>query len=423
MNIKKTPDRIFADTGAYPFDLPPEKLRTRLCITEVLYNCAIALNSFLTVFLQQLGVTPGTLGIINAVNSVSGVVAPPIWGIVADKVRSCKKIFILCLLATALILFAVPIAARAPGAPIVLVTIVIVVSKFFDGPANNMMESWIVQVANHSCRTISYGSIRLWASIGYAATGLALSPLLKHIDVSLTYYLYALFAVPAVFLARTVPDMKTLKKQKQPRLRDMPFKKLADYWFVSFICFFILFNLPTMWATQFFPFLVADHGGGASAIAAFMAVRAFSEVPTLSLSRQIIARHGLIVPFFAVAALYICEQTIYAFSTQLWQLYLAQSLHGMAAGLMMSCRMQYIHQLAPEGLEATAQTLAISLNTLASILFSIAGGFILEALGTQTFYLVIDVMLIFSALIFAVSFPIGHKLLGKSYPKAMAYRG
>ena len=72
-------------------------------------------------------------------------------------------------------------------------------------------------------------------------------PVLKHMATSYVYVLYFLFALPAVFIAVSMPSFGGSGAKNRQRLKDMPFKQVINKPFVLFLVFMVLHNIPCNW--------------------------------------------------------------------------------------------------------------------------------------------------------------------------------
>lgn len=343
---------------------------------------------------------------------------------VSDKIRSARKCFIICLAIAALIMACVPFVASISAPTYIGLIGLFVFATLFTGPANTMMEMWLVQVNNSKLR-IPYGSIRMWASIGFAVMGLIYVPYLKTHSMESLYYIYVVFAIPAILLAFRVPKTENEAgggQQKRIRLRDMPFKKLLTFWIVSYIIYSMIHQIPGSWKFTYFMYLLEDYGFDASIFAAFMGISAFLEVPTLMISQKIINKFGLVKPLIACLIATAVELALYALGTSLTHLVIGQIIKGLAAGLMMACQIQYINRQAPEGLGVTTQALISSISSITGIVISLVGGFVMEAMGVRPFYTMLIFLQVFSIAVFALSFPLGIKVLKKPRPPRLEAR-
>ena len=63
-------------------------------LVEMMTWITIAGWGFIVPFLQETGLNSTQVGITIACNGLMGVIAPPFWGKLADKIRSARKVFI-----------------------------------------------------------------------------------------------------------------------------------------------------------------------------------------------------------------------------------------------------------------------------------------------------------------------------------------
>lgn len=152
-------------------------IRIRLSLTEIFYNGCFASANFLSVFLQSLGIGAGQIGIVTSLTNVMNIVSQPVWGVLSDRIRSVRKCFMLSIILSALCVLFVPMLSVA-GAMVPMMAL-LVLQYFFLTPANMLMELWLVKVNNTPGLGISYGSIRIWASLGFALMNLAYVPMVN----------------------------------------------------------------------------------------------------------------------------------------------------------------------------------------------------------------------------------------------------
>lgn len=75
---------------------------------------------FTVVFLQAKGLSNTAIGAILSLNSFISIFAQPLGGILSDRYRSVKKVFLLCMIISALIMLSLPIIFSTIGLAIVL---------------------------------------------------------------------------------------------------------------------------------------------------------------------------------------------------------------------------------------------------------------------------------------------------------------
>ncbi|MBQ2817883.1 MAG: MFS transporter [Clostridia bacterium] len=395
-------------------------IRLRLSLSEIFYNFCIASSSYRTVFLQSLGINAGRIGIIDSISTVANIVAPPIWGAISDKIRSPRKCFVLCLLLNSVLMALIPFAAKI-GAPLYIgIIVLLALSSVFGGPANSMMEQWLIRIDNSNLG-ISYGSVRLWGSIGYAVLGMVYAIVLEKMDISTVYYLYIFFAAPAILLALSVPETGVNKSEKRKKLRfkDMPFSKLLNFWIVIYIIYSAVGSIPGNWKNTYFIYMMNDYGYASTSFGIFMFVSACCEVPALIVSRKFIDKFGIIKSLYLCLAVMVTELALYTFGNSIVYVFIGQIIKGLAQGMMMVCQMQLIFRLAHKGLETTTQTLIGSIGSIVSIVVSAVGGFVLEAMSIRPFFGLIMILQAAAALVLFFGILFGTRVLKKQLPEGI----
>lgn len=381
--------------------LEKKKTQLGLSVTEICYNCCFASAYFLSVFLQSLGISVGQIGLITSLTNAMGIVSQPFWGAVSDRLQSVRRSFILCIGLSSIFAVSIPMLAKS-GSSHYLVTMIPLVSLyFFLMPANMLIEMWLVQVNANTALGISYGSIRIWASIGYALMNLAYVPILKRLPVRFIYYFYAAFALLAAGAAYSVlkgSGTGTAEHKERKRIRDMQFRKILTYGTGTYLVFEILLQIPLEWSNTYTVFLLNARGLKSVSYGLFTFLSGICEVPMLLMCKRLIRRRGLVPLLVASAMLFTAQHLIYAFGRTLFALLFCQVLKGFAIAMYVTCRHQYIYNIAPEGLKGSTMAMINAAYAGANILAAAVGGYILESLGVNRFFALIASIQFFAAL-------------------------
>ncbi len=396
-----------------------KKVRIQLSVTEFIYNGCFAAANFLSVFLTSIGVSAGQIGLITALISGIGIFSQPTWGIISDRFHSVRKCFLLCMAGTALCTLAIPALSQGSGLWRVAMIAMLMVMYFFFHPSNMMMELWLVRINDNPLLNIPYGSIRSWASIGYALFSLAFVPVFQIMPVRNIYYFFTGFAALSILLATTVPAESegTATRQERLRLRDMPFRAILDYWIVGHIIFEVLYQIPFSWRVTYMVYTLEEFHTDSSIYGALMFVAGICEVPMLLLTKRIARRVGWAWPLLANVLILSLEYSLYAWGSSIYILFAAQFLRGFSYALYVASRYQYLHRLAPEGMEASTQALVNSITSTVTFIAAAAGGFLLEALRTRSFFALLGGLQLVSGVFFIGVHVIGAKCLHR-YPKS-----
>lgn len=398
---------------------PHRKLLAYFSSLEFFFWAAMATNSFVVVYLSAKGMSNVGIGIVLALNNLMTIVGQPIWGVVSDKMGSTRKVLIICVAGASLMSVILPLAYGD-----IPMTTVMAVMTFFRMPLTALVDSWVIQTTNESQAQgmrLNYGSIRLWGSIGFAAASFSYYWLINQggAPYETAFYGFVFFGAVMIVLCLM---LKSDKKKASVPLKNLHIGRLfKDYYFITFMLFYMCISMPVNFGASFLPKLVEAVGAHSEEIGMVVAVKALMEVPMLFLSAKLAKRFSLIKIIFTVAALYMIEQFLYFFAQNVFQIILVQCLHGMAFGLYLSCTVSYIFSIVPRELNATGQTLCAAASGVSAMIGSSVSGWIIDLWGIRMLYVFGGVVQLVAVVFFLLSFPIG-KMLGLQHPNPATLR-
>ena len=158
---------------------------------------------------------------------------------------------------------------------------------------------------------------------------------------------------------------------------------------------------------------VKEFGLDSSLYGALMFAAGICEVPMLLLIKRFSHRTGWAWLLLASVLILTVEYSLYALGHSVYVLFAAQLLRGFSYALYVASRYQYLHRLAPEGMEASTQALVNSISAIVNFIAAAAGGFLLEACGTRSFFALLCGMQLLSGLFFVGLHAVGVKYLHK----------
>ena len=390
-----------------------KSVQIRLSVTEFFYNGCFSAANLLSVFLTSIGISAGQIGLISAFISGIGIVSQPAWGIVSDRIHSVRRCFVLCMAGTALCALTIPGLSQGEGGWRLVMIGMLMLMYFFFHPSNMMMELWLVRVNDNPLLKIPYGHVRSWASAGYALFSLAFVPVLQRLPARNIYYFFAGFAAISILLTSAVPAESegAAPRQDRKRLRDMPFRSILDYWIIGHIIFEVLYQIPFGWRVTYMVYTLEEFHVDSSIYGALMFLAGICEVPMLLLTRRISGRTGWAWLLLINVLILSAEYSLYAWGQSIYILFAAQLLRGFSYALYTASRYQYLHLLAPEGMEASTQALVNSVTAVMGLAASAAGGFLLEAVGTRSFFALLSGLQLIPGVFFVAFHIVGTKYL------------
>lgn len=384
-----------------------------------IYYIVVACGGFLTVFLQQRGFQAHQVGFINAFSMAFSIVAAPFWGMIADKIGSIRKVFMLTLGISAVLWALVPLTSGITLGPLIVMYLVIIPGAFFRNPTQSLMDGYLIQLSDKD--GLPYGHVRLWGSFSWAAMCILLGIIIPRTGVEFSFYIHGIMTIPVLLIMWKMKDTAPKSAGEKTSLKKMGFGRLLkNYYFITYLIVAVFLHMPLSTSMNFLPFLIANVGGDTNLYGLVIGYRGFLEIPMLFLMRAIRRKFPLPVAIIGSAVLYCTEAFFYSRATSFTHIILVQILHGLGQGLMHGSVTNYVFSLAPEGLNSTAHTIHGSVRSAAGILGNLLGGYLIFSLGIKLFYSTVFFMILFAIAFFLITLFIGIKILKKPLPQMKA---
>lgn len=351
---------------------------------------------FTVIFLQDKGLSNTAIGTILSINSFIVIFAQPFWGMISDRIRSVKKVFLLCLITSTIVIQFFPVIPSAIGMGILLAALAI-----FEAPLGALMDSLVIQQIRNE-PDLSYGSIRLWGSLGYAVFAYLFGLVVDKAPMHYNFIIFAVMATITILITRKIKDKGSASSIsfKQMRISQL----LKNYSYISFLLFSIVIYIPHRASFSFLPNLLALVGASPGTQGIVAAIMAFSEIPLFLAGHKLLKRFKPIHLILGSSLFFLLRQVAYLTAKTPEQVILAQLFHGPSFALFLNGAVYYIDSLAPDKLKSTAQTLATSLyNGVSGILANYGGGWVIDNLGIRKLYSIGICAIIIVTLLFMAS--------------------
>src|SRR5690606_11779582 len=167
------------------------------------------------------------IGTILSINSFIVIFAQPFWGMISDRIRSVKKVFLLCLITSTIVIQFFPVIPSAIGMGILLAALAI-----FEAPLGALMDSLVIQQIRNE-PDLSYGSIRLWGSLGYAVFAYLFGLVVDKAPMHYNFIIFAVMATITILITRKIKDKGSASSIsfKEMRISQL----LKNYSYISFL--------------------------------------------------------------------------------------------------------------------------------------------------------------------------------------------
>ncbi len=350
------------------------------------YSAHACYSPYTVVFMNERGLSATMIGLIMTANGLVSILFQPLWGMLCDRLRSVKKVYLVCL---SILTLLIPLLGLI-HAPWLIAIWIPMVNVFFCSMFS-FMDSWVVQGVKE-LNGKNYGNIRVWGSIGFMIVVAISGQLSESYSTSVSFLGFSLFALLAITIALCIKNegiAPDAPKRQKLRLRDMQFGKLfKNYHYIVFVLCVALIQIPLNVKGTYLPQRVIAAGGDNALYGMFMSIGALSEVPVLFLSSRILRRFkpASVVRFSMVV--YALQLVVFASPLPAHILLIVQLFQGCGYGLFLVGSVHYLDELAPAELKTSALTFASAVyGGIAGMIGSSLGGLLIDSIGIMQVYL------------------------------------
>ena len=173
----------------------------RFNMLQVLYWCGLAsMGSFVSAFMLSKGMSNTRLSIMLSLYMLFAFVGQFFWGSLCDKLRTNKKIFILCEFCVLALYYLIYIFSDN----FIVVNIFYPLLGFAIVPMAAVLDSWILKCFSH--RPQVFGPARGWASAGFAFFMLIYGQLIQHLGYGIMPWFATVIVGGAILVSFLQPD-------------------------------------------------------------------------------------------------------------------------------------------------------------------------------------------------------------------------
>ncbi|MEO6061907.1 MAG: MFS transporter [Thermoflexales bacterium] len=354
--------------------LAPEKA-PRYVSLKLFYFCFYgALGAywpFLQLYYRDIGLDVAQIGILATLGGLIGVLAGPLWAILADAFRLQRILLPLCLTLNLGMTFVIGQTPTFAG----LIAIV-GVNAFVAAPIGSLSDSGVIQALGE--RRDQYGAQRLWGAVAWIASSLVVGALVTRLGVWVIFPAAVALGIPAVIMAARLPRGEIAR----PDLRKGAGKLIRDRGWLIFILSAFLLGLCLVASMGFTTSYLHDIGGSGEVVGVAFAAGAVLEIPTMALASRIIRRFSARRTLACAALLYAITAAAQSLIVNPWLAAAALGLRGAGYGLFWTAGVLEAQALAPKGMNATAQSLfGAAMMSVPQLAFTTPAGLIYRDQG------------------------------------------
>ncbi len=294
-----------------------------------------ALVPYWGLYLQSIGFSPADIGSLMALLMVSRIVAPNLWAWIADRRDTRMAVVRLsALLAT------VAFAGVFLGRSFWWLALVMLMFSFFWNASLPLLE---VFVMNHTAaRPGAYGRVRLWGSIGFILSVVALGPVIDAHGAWWVLPALALLLAGMWVTSLLLPESEMRGSAPSPA----PFLKIIlRPEIVAFLLACLLMQISHGPYYTFYSILLDAHGYTKTTIGLLWALAVLCEIGVFLAMPRLLARYDVRTVLLASFGLASARWLLIGFFPQdMTLMILAQVLHAATFGSFHAAGIQMVHR-------------------------------------------------------------------------------
>ena len=294
-----------------------------------------ALLPFWPLYLESLGFGPVQIGTLVAFVMVTKIVAPNVWGWVADRRGRRMALVRLACIAATLIFAAVLLSTRYWW-----IALLMVLYSFF---WNSALPQFEAVTLNHlKSRVERYTRIRLWGSVGFVIAVLGLGAIVeRHGAASVPVAVLSLLACVA-FCSLWVGDAEIPRTHSD---QGSLLTVLRQPGVVALLVACLLMQASHGPYYTFYSIYLEEHAYSPTSIGALWALGVVAEVMVFVVMHRLVERFGLRALFLSAFGLTALRWIVVAFLVEsAVAMIVAQCLHAASFGLYHGVAIQLVHR-------------------------------------------------------------------------------
>ena len=352
---------------------------------------------FITVYLEEKGLSAEQIGVITGINSFVIILSQPLWGIVSDRMRSTRKTLVLCVLFQAVFAMSLLLASD-----MFLIAAAFIIYTSFSSSEGPLMDTWALTSIKSAGDPNGMGPVKMWGCIGFSLSSVVSGMFISRYSTSAVI---PIFSGMLLILSIVLLLVKTEgAPAKASSLRDMQLGRvLRDKRFLVFLTYTFFMQLAHRGNYTFYPLLIKRLGGDNAMVGYASALMFVSEAVIMFLSKKMLKKVKPEVLVMASSFAFALWHLLLSFAQAPVHVVLACLMDGPSFALFTIGVLYYMDSIAPPDIRTTYQTVAYSIYFgLSGIVGNVFSGWMIENLGYRPMYWIGIGVTIGSTLVFAL---------------------
>ncbi|TVY04102.1 MFS transporter [Cohnella terricola] len=355
---------------------PTHSMRGQLFVLRTLqfanYASMVLLVAYFPLYFESKGFSKLQIGAIYSVGPLLSIISNLAVGVLSDRTKNLPRILN--------VLYAVQILALAwllPQKEFAIMAGIMALFYFFQTPNNSMLDSVSLLAAERM--KISFPSIRMYGSLGYAICAVIFGYVLKVYGSNLTIpIILCVISISLIFSFFIGDYQATLRKFEFKGL----FALLRRRETLVFFGLIMFVSAAHRMNEGFLSVAMREIGADDSVIGYASLASAVSEIPIFFL----LAKYGhrfREFPLLAIASsMYVVRLSLLSMATEPWMMVALQMLHALTFAIFYITALRCLQALIPDEYRSSGQAVfAVVWSGLAGLIAGTLGGWLYDSFG------------------------------------------
>ncbi|MDL2225312.1 MFS transporter [Eubacteriales bacterium OttesenSCG-928-M02] len=386
-----------------------KKTQRTINLMELFFMAGTSAAAYNVVLFTNAGMDSVTIGYIMSLNSVIGMLCPPLFGMLSDRMGSARKGFLLTLGISAVLWLAIPFTTSVKLMGLPLAVYLILTGNVFQSSSNPLIDSWILQLQEAEPRVV-HARARKYGSLGYGVMCILSTYWVSAFGAHVAYLSLPIAMVFLLLLSRNVGDPPVAEEQRREGGNKLQVGRvLKNYYLMTqFLCLIVLW-MPFLCSYTMIPYLIREIGGNDAIVGQVVGWRAILEVPAFMMVPFLFKKFNpqVILPLFF--SYYALEQFLLSGAGSVPMIIVIMMVSGVVYAVVTGTNLLYVNSLAPAGLKSTAVTINGAVMGLSGILGQLLVGYLVKGIGIRGCCVVIGIMVLVAAAALVVFQLVGKK--------------
>jgi MFS family permease len=339
---------------------------------------------FFVLLLRDRGLGPDVIGLVLGASALAGVLAAPVWSHVADtRLGTIRTLQLSSLAAAGAALLLIPTGANAWSTAAAAAVLGVA-----SAPGTALSDTVALGVLGE--RMDRYGSIRLWASAGWAVAVVAFGWWFERAGLGRVLPAYALGMLAFTAAAMRFPSVRPEPHPSEgSRLGSVGAAFRETPRLLPFLIGLLIISTAASAGWSFVPLRIASGGGGPLLIGVSAGLAAVVEIPFFRASGWLGEHVGMRVLYVAGASIYAVMLLGWGLVSNPTAVAAIKVAGGAAFGLTYAALVVITGRLVSVRLRNTGQTLLQIFGAgIGPIVGPAVGGFVYVHLGPSSLFLI-----------------------------------